>query len=94
MMLFSSSSPKQTMGMLLSMARAMAVISVARRFFAIRYSELTYAKVLEDGLKATDVTAMALAMDNNMPMVCFGLEEENSIIRVVRGEKIGTTVTN
>ena len=61
---------------------------------AIRYSELTYAKVLEDGLKATDVTAMALAMDNDMPMVCFGLEEENSIIRVVRGEKIGTTVTN
>ena len=61
---------------------------------AIRYTELTYAKVLEDGLKATDVTAMALAMDNNMPMVCFGLEEENSIVRVVRGEKIGTTVTN
>ena len=61
---------------------------------AIRYSHLTYAKVLEDGLKATDVTAMALAMDNNMPMVCFGLGEENSIIRVVRGEKIGTTVTN
>ena len=61
---------------------------------AIRYSELTYAKVLEDGLKATDVTAMALAMDNNMPMVCFGLGEENSIIRVGRGEKIGTTVTN
>ena len=61
---------------------------------AIRYSHLTYAKVLEDGLKATDVTAMALAMDNNMPMVCFGLAEENSIIRVVRGEAIGTTVTN
>ena len=61
---------------------------------AIRYTDLTYAQVLEQGLKATDVTAMALAMDNNMPMVCFGLGEENSIIRVVRGEKIGTTVTN
>ena len=61
---------------------------------AVRYTNLTYAKVLEDGLKATDVTAMALAMDNNMPMVCFGLGEENSIVRVVRGEKIGTTVTN
>ena len=61
---------------------------------AIRYTHLTYAKVLADGLKATDVTAMALAMDNNMPMVCFGLDEENSIIRVVRGEEIGTTVTN
>ena len=61
---------------------------------ASRYTHLTYAKVLADGLKATDVTAMALAMDNNMPMVCFGLDEENSIIRVVRGEEIGTTVTN
>jgi len=61
---------------------------------AVRYTHLTYAKVLADGLKATDITAMALAMDNNMPMVCFGLDEENSIIRVVRGEEIGTTVTN
>ena len=61
---------------------------------AVRYTDLTYAQVLEQGLKATDVTAMALAMDNNMPMVCFGLAEENSIVRVVRGEKIGTTVTN
>ena len=61
---------------------------------AVRYTDLTYAQVLEQGLKATDVTAMALAMDNNMPMVCFGLAEENSIVRVVRGEKVGTTVTN
>ena len=61
---------------------------------AVRYTDLTYAQVLEQGLKATDVTAMALAMDNDMPMVCFGLAEENSIVRVVRGEKIGTTVTN
>ncbi|MBQ7001898.1 MAG: UMP kinase [Oscillospiraceae bacterium] len=61
---------------------------------AVKYDELTYAEVLEKGLKATDVTAMALAMDNDMPMVCFGLAEENSIVRVVRGEKIGTTVTN
>jgi len=61
---------------------------------AVKYDDLTYNEVLEKGLKATDVTAMALAMDNNMPMVCFGLAEENSILRVVRGEKIGTTVTN
>ena len=61
---------------------------------AIRYSHLTYAKALADNLRATDLTALALAMDNNMTMVCFGLDEENSIIRVVRGEEIGTTVTN
>ena len=61
---------------------------------AVKYDSLTYNEVLEKGLKATDITAMALAMDNNMPMVCFGLAEENSIVRVVCGEKIGTTVTN
>ena len=61
---------------------------------AVRYTKLTYKEVLEKGLKATDVTAMALAMENNMPMVCFGLSEDNSIVRVVRGEAIGTTVTN
>ena len=61
---------------------------------AVKFDSLTYNEVLERGLKATDVTAMALAMDNNIPMVCFGLAEENSILRVVRGEKIGTTVTN
>ena len=59
---------------------------------AIRYSKLTYDEVLAKHLKATDSTAMTLAMDNNMTLVCFGLAEENSIIRVVRGEEIGTTV--
>ena len=61
---------------------------------AVKFDKLTYNEVLEKGLKATDTTAMALAMDNNVPMVCFGLAEENSIVRVVCGEKIGTTVTN
>ena len=61
---------------------------------AIRYSELTYDEVLAKNLKATDITAMALAMDNDMTMVCFGLDEENSIMRVVCGEDIGTTVKN
>ena len=49
---------------------------------------------MAENLKATDITAMALAMDNDMTMVCFGLSEENSIVRVVQGEAIGTTVKN
>ena len=40
---------------------------------AVKFDVLTYNEVLEKGLKATDTTAMALAMDNNVPMVCFGL---------------------
>ena len=61
---------------------------------AVRYTDLTYSQVLAENLKATDITAMALAMDNDMTMVCFGLEEENSIVRVVSGEEVGTTVKN
>ena len=61
---------------------------------AVRYTRLTYGEALAKNLKATDITAMALAMDNDMTMVCFGLDEENSITRVVRGEEIGTTVKN
>ncbi len=60
---------------------------------AVRYSHLTYDKVLADHLKATDLTAMTLAMDNNMPMVCFALKNPQNIVRVVCGEEIGTTVT-
>ncbi len=61
---------------------------------ATRYTQLTYGEALAKNLKATDITAMALAMDNDMTMVCFGLDEENSIERVVKGEAIGTTVKN
>ena len=61
---------------------------------AERYTNLTYAEALAKNLRATDITAMALAMDNDMTMVCFGLSEENSIVRVVCGEAIGTTVKN
>ena len=61
---------------------------------AVKYTQLTYDEVLAKHLKATDSTAMTLAMDNDMTLVCFGLAEENSIVRVVRGESIGTTVKN
>ena len=61
---------------------------------AVKYTQLTYDQVLAQHLKATDSTAMTLAMDNDMTLVCFGLKEENSIVRVVRGEAIGTTVKN
>ena len=60
---------------------------------AVRYTHLTYDKVLAGHLKATDSTAMTLAMDNDMPMVCFALNPPENILRVVRGETIGTTVT-
>lgn len=59
---------------------------------AVKFDALTYDEVLARHLKATDTTAMTLAMDNHMPLVCFALKDPENIIRVVRGEKIGTIV--
>lgn len=59
---------------------------------AVKFDELTYDEVLARHLKATDTTAMTLAMDNHMTLVCFALKDPKNIIRVLRGEKIGTVV--
>ncbi|HIT34099.1 MAG TPA: UMP kinase [Candidatus Faecousia intestinigallinarum] len=59
---------------------------------AVKFDTLTYDEVLARHLKATDTTAMTLAMDNHMKLVCFALKEPSNILRVVCGEKIGTIV--
>lgn len=59
---------------------------------AVKFDELTYDEVLARHLKATDTTAMTLAMDNHMTLVCFALADPQNILRVVCGEKIGTIV--
>ena len=59
---------------------------------AVKYDVLTYDEVLAKHLKATDTTAMTLAMDNHMVLACFALKDPENIIRVVCGEKIGTIV--
>ena len=59
---------------------------------AVKFDELTYDEVLARHLKATDTTAMTLAMDNHMTLVCFALADPENIIRVICGAKIGTIV--
>ena len=59
---------------------------------AVKFDTLTYDEVLARHLKATDTTAMTLAMDNHMTLVCFALKDPENIIRVVHGETIGTVV--
>ena len=61
---------------------------------AIKYDELTFQEALAEGLKVADATAFALCMENDLPMVVFGMEPEGNILRVVPGEKIGTLVSS
>ncbi len=60
---------------------------------ARKYDELSIDKVVEKKLQVIDLTASIMAMENRMPMIVFGLDEENSIVRAARGEKIGTRIT-
>ncbi len=60
---------------------------------AVRYDMLPIEEVVRQGLKAVDLTASVLAMENRIPMRVFALQEENSIIRAASGEFNGTTIT-
>ncbi len=60
---------------------------------ATKFETITYQDVLMKGLKAADATAFALCMENKMPIIVFGADEEGAIARIVAGEKIGTLVS-
>jgi len=61
---------------------------------AVKLDRLTYQEALVQGLKVVDSTAFSLCMDNGMPMHVFGMEGEGNIARAIRGERIGTLVSN
>lgn len=60
---------------------------------ATKYDELGYDEAISKGLRIMDQTAFALCGENKLPMIVFGMEPEGNILRVVRGEKIGTRVS-
>jgi len=59
---------------------------------AERFKRLTYLDVLKRGLKVMDSTAISLCMDNNLPIVVFNLLVKGNIVKVIRGDDIGTIV--
>ena len=59
---------------------------------AVKYESITYSDLLAQRLQVMDSTATSLSMDNNMPVILFALEDPENILRVVHGEKIGTSV--
>lgn len=56
------------------------------------FDHITYIEVLNRGLNVMDTTAISLCMDNDIPIVVFGLEDENNIRTAVMGKKIGTII--
>ena len=61
---------------------------------AVKLDTLSFQDALQKELKVADATAFALCMENNLPLVVFGMEDEGAILRIVQGEKIGTLVSS
>nr|WP_083536678.1 UMP kinase [Steroidobacter denitrificans] len=61
---------------------------------ATRYSRLTFDQVLADRLDVMDATAIVMCRDNDLPLRVFDLTAPGELLRIVRGEDVGTLVTN
>ena len=60
---------------------------------AKKYDEVSIQEVLDKQLKVIDLTATIMCLENKMPLLVFGLNEENSIVNTVAGKFTGTKVT-
>ena len=61
---------------------------------AVRYDEISYDEVIQKQLKVMDVTAVALAKENNIPIIVFSQHDENSLKNIVRGKGVYTIIKN
>ncbi len=60
---------------------------------AVRYDTLSFAEIVDGKLGVIDLAASVLCMENNMPMLIFGLDEKDSIVNAVTGRSKGTVIT-
>ena len=60
---------------------------------AVKYDEISLDEVLSKKLGVIDLTATIMCLENKMPLAVFGLNEENSIENLMKGEFTGTYVT-
>ena len=59
---------------------------------AVKYDEISYTDILTKDLKVMDSTATALCRDNQIPLMVFEIAKPENMVKIVKGEKIGTIV--
>ena len=59
---------------------------------ATKYDEISYLDILNKDLKVMDSTATSLCRDNQIPIIVFGIDKPENMVKIVKGEKIGTIV--
>lgn len=59
---------------------------------AVKFDSVSYIDILSNGITALDSTATSFSMENNIPLLLFGLDDPQNIIKAITGKKIGTIV--
>jgi len=59
---------------------------------ATKFDKLTFAKVISLGLSVMDMTAFTLCRENNLPIIVFDINHNENLLRIVKGEAVGTLV--
>ena len=59
---------------------------------ATKYEEISFEEIFEKGLKVMDMTAFTLCNENNVPIVVFDMNKTGNLLKVAKGEKVGTIV--
>ena len=58
----------------------------------VKFNEISYLDFVKKGLRALDITAITLCMDNKIPIIVFNMLREGNLKKIILGEKIGTRV--
>lgn len=61
---------------------------------AVKYDKLTFDEVLQQKLNIMDTTAFTLCQENDVPILVFNMDKPGNLLKLLRGEKIGTVVSN
>ena len=61
---------------------------------AVKFDEITYDEIYNRGLKVMDLTATTMCKENNLPIIVFNMDKPGNLLKVMKGEKIGTLVHN
>lgn len=59
---------------------------------AVKFDHLTYDQVLQKRLQVMDATATSLAMENSMPILVFGIDDPENLVKIGQGERLGTLI--
>lgn len=61
---------------------------------AVRYPRLTFDRVLNERLNVMDATSIVMCRDNKIPLQVYNMNNAGDLLRIARGEDVGTVVTN